>query len=121
MKKICVLLVSVLLASCGTMGIGSNHNTNIYNNSKNTISVKSDSGIYNIKPESNMVINSANDITITSKNKACLESTVARTPNVPAMLLDGLIFFTIVPILVDAVSNNLYRMPEMYSYSCIEK
>ena len=121
MKKLFILFTVFSLASCGTIGIGSNHKTNIYNNSANTISVKSDSGIYKIKPESSMVISSANDISITSNKKSCNEIIVARTPNAAAMLLDVVpgLMFGIIPILVDAISNNLYKMPESYSYSCV--
>lgn len=119
MKKIIGLIFAFVLASCGTIGIGSNHNTNIYNNSDNVINVKADSGVYKIKPDSSKVITSANDMTITSSKKSCQTVNVIREPNVPAMILDGLMFFTIVPVLVDAVSNNLYRMPETYSYSCM--
>ena len=122
MKKLFVLFALLSLTSCGTIGIGSNHKTNVYNNSTNTISVKSDSGIYKIKPEESMIVSSANDITITSKQKTCNESIVTRTPNVAALILDIVpgFFFGIVPILVDAISNNLYKMPESYSYSCVE-
>ena len=122
MKKLFVLAMILILASCGTMGVGSNHQTNVYNNSDNTISVKADSGTYKIKPDESMTIFSANDITITSKKKTCSETTVMRTPNTPALILDVVpgFFLGIVPILVDAISNNLYRMPETYSYSCVE-
>ena len=120
MKKLFILCATLLLVSCGTIGIGSNHKTNVYNNSNNVISVKSDSGVYKIKPEESMIVSSANDISITSKNKSCPESMIVRTPNVPALLLDVVpgFFFGIIPILVDAISNNLYKMPESYSYSC---
>ena len=120
MKKILCMCCLVILTSCGTIGVGSNHKTNVYNNSNNVISVKADTGVYKIKPEESMVISSANDITITSKNKSCPESVVARTPNSAAMVLDVIpgFFFGIVPILVDAISNNLYKMPESYSYDC---
>lgn len=121
MKKIIGLIFAFVLASCGTIGIGSNHNTNIYNNSDNVINVKADSGVYKIKPDSSMEITSANDMTITSSEKSCSEKTVVRVPNAPAMILDVIpgFFFGIVPLLIDAVSNNLYRMPESYSYSCM--
>ncbi|MBO4625956.1 MAG: hypothetical protein J5679_01605 [Alphaproteobacteria bacterium] len=121
MKKFFLLCAVLGLTSCGTIGVGSNHQTNVYNNSKNTISVKADSGTYKIKPEESMLISSANDISITSANKACSETIVERTPNVSALILDVIpgFFLGIAPILVDAISNNLYRMPETYSYSCI--
>ena len=112
----------LIISSCGTIGIGSNHKTEVYNNSSNTISVKADSGIWNIKPASSMVISSGNDITITSKKKSCMETTVVRTPNTAALILDVIpgFFLGIVPILVDAISNNLYKMPDSYSYNCVE-
>ena len=121
MKKLFVLFLLVVLSACGTIGIGSNHQSTVYNNSENTINVKSDTGVYKIKPESSMTVSSANDITITSTKKMCAESTVARTPNTAAMILDVFPGFIIgiVPILVDAISNNLYKMPDSYSYSCM--
>jgi len=122
MKKIISVLCLFLLTACGTIGIGSNHQTTIYNNSLTPISVKADSGTYKIKPEESVSVASANDITITSKNNNCEESIVTRKANVPALLLDVVpgFLFGIIPILVDAISNNLYRMPETYSYSCME-
>ena len=120
MKRIFILIAILTLGACGTIGIGSNHQTEVYNNSANTISVKSDSGIYKIKPDESKKISSANDISIKSTNKSCDETVIARTPNVAALLLDVVpgFFFGIVPILIDAVSNNLYKMPETYSYNC---
>ena len=122
MKKLFALCVTFSLVACGTIGIGSNHKTEVYNNSANTISVKSDSGVYKIKPETSMSVSSANDITITSAKKSCSESIIARTPNVAAIVLDVVpgFFFGIIPIVVDAISNNLYKMPETYSYNCME-
>ena len=122
MKKIIGLMFAFVLASCGTIGIGSNHNTNIYNNSDSVINVKADSGVYKIKPDSSMEITSANDMTITSSKKSCSEKTVVRVPNTPAMVLDvfpGFLIGALPLLLIDAVSNNLYRMPESYSYSCM--
>ena len=122
MKKIIGLIFAFVLASCGTIGIGSNHNTNIYNNSDNVINVKADSGVYKIKPDSSMEITSSNDMTITSSKKSCSEKTVVRTANTAAMVLDvfpGFLIGALPLLLIDAVSNNLYRMPETYSYSCM--
>jgi len=122
MKKICLLGLSLLLASCGAIGIGSNHKTTIYNNSNNMINVTADSGMYKIKPSENMQIYSKEEISISNKNSGCPQVNVTREVNSGAVLLDivpGFIF-GIVPIFVDAVTNNIYRMPEVYSYSCAE-
>lgn len=125
MKKFVILSILFTLSACGTIGIGSNHETRLYNNSKNTITVSADSGVYKIKPEQDMVIYSNNDLTIKSSNSTCNEKTVMRELNAPAVILDVLLptswFVGVLPVLfVDAISNNMYRMPEAYSYSCVE-
>ena len=125
MKKFVILSILFALSACGTIGIGSNHETRLYNNSKNTITVSADSGVYKIKPEQDMVIYSNNDFTIKSSNSTCTEKTVMRELNAPAVILDVLLptswFVGVLPVLfVDAISNNMYRMPEAYSYSCVE-
>lgn len=125
MKKFGILCILFALSACGTIGIGSNHETRLYNNSKNTITVSADSGVYKIKPEQDMVIYSNNDLTIKSSNSACSEKTVMRELNAPAVILDVLLptswFVGVLPVLfVDAISNNMYRMPNTYSYSCTE-
>ena len=125
MKKFVTLSILFTLSACGTIGIGSNHETRLYNNSKNTITVSADSGVYKIKPEQDMVIYSNNDLTIKSSNSTCNEKTVMRELNAPAVILDVLLptswFVGVLPVLfVDAISNNMYRMPEAYSYSCVE-
>lgn len=122
MRKICVLgAFALCLASCGTIGIGSNHDTMIYNNSDKPIVVSADSGVYKINPEQSMQVYSGNDMTITSKNTNCPSAVVMRSANTAAVVLDvfpGFVF-GIIPILVDAISNNLYKMPDTYSYSCV--
>jgi hypothetical protein len=125
MKKFVILSILFTLSACGTIGIGSNHETRLYNNSKNTITVSADSGVYKIKPEQDMVIYSNNDLTIKSSNSTCNEKTIMRELNAPAVILDVLLptswFVGVLPVLfVDAISNNMYRMPEAYSYSCAE-
>lgn len=125
MKKFGILPILFALSACGTLGIGSNHETRLYNNSKDTITVSADSGVYKIKPDQDMVIFSNNDLTIKSSNSACSEKTVMRELNAPAVILDVLLptswFVGVLPVLfVDAISNNMYRMPEAYSYSCVE-
>lgn len=122
MKKIFVLCSVLLLAACGAMGIGSNHKTMIYNNSSDVINVTADSGIYKVKPDENLQIYSKEQISIANKNSKCPQVNVARELNSGAVFLDIIpgILFGIIPIFVDAVTNNLYKMPEAYSYSCVE-
>ena len=50
----------------------------------------------------------------------CSQVNVERELNSGAVFLDIIpgILLGIIPIFVDAVTNNLYRMPEAYSYSC---
>ena len=122
MKKFGILPILFALSACGTLGIGSNHETRLYNKSKDTITVSADSGVYKIKPDQDMVIFSNNDLTIKSSNSACSEKTVMRQLNTPAVILDVFPIgwmVGILPVFVDAISNNMYRMPEAYSYSCM--
>ena len=123
MKKFGILPILFALSACGTLGIGSNHETRLYNDSKYTITVSADSGVYKIKPDQDMVIFSNNDLTIKSSNSACSEKTVMRQLNTPAVILDVFPIgwmVGILPVFIDAISNNMYRMPEAYSYSCVE-
>ena len=123
MKKFGILPILFALSACGTLGIGSNHETRLYNNSKDTITVSADSGVYKIKPDQDRGIFSNNDLTIKSSNSACSEKTVMRQLNTPAVILDVFPIgwmVGILPVFIDAISNNMYRMPEAYSYSCVE-
>ena len=122
MKKMLVLCGLLFLSACGAIGIGSNHETMVYNNSNDVISVTSDSGVYKIKPEHSMNIYSKEKIFIQNKNSQCPQVDVVREVNSGAVFLDIIpgILFGIIPVFVDAVTNNLYRMPEAYSYSCVE-
>ena len=123
MKKFVILSILFTLSACGTIGIGSNHETRLYNNSKDTIPVSAHSAVYKIKPDQDMVIFSNNDLTIKSSNSACSEKTVMRQLNTPAVILDVFPIgwmVGILPVFIDAISNNMYRMPEAYSYSCVE-
>ena len=122
MKRMFAFTLILGIASCGTIGIGSNHETMIYNNSSDTISVSSDSGIFKIKPDTQLRIQSNNGIAITNLNENCPQPIVTRRPNGPAIFCDIFpgIIFGIVPIAIDAITNNLYRMPKSYTYSCVE-
>lgn len=121
MKKIFLLLSILALSACGAMGIGSNHKTMVYNNSDDMITVTSDSGMYKVEPNNNINIYSKEHISIQNKNKNCSQVNVERELNSGAVFLDIIpgILLGIIPIFVDAVTNNLYRMPEAYSYSCV--
>ena len=76
MKKLFVLSILFLLVACGAIGIGSNHETMVYNNSNDIITVSADSGVYKIKPEDNLLIYSNNDLTIKNLNSDCQEKKV---------------------------------------------
>ena len=120
MKKFFVLCSVLLLASCGAIGVGSNHKTIIYNNSSDTITASATSGIYKIKPETSLTVYSTDAINIKSKNAKCQEPNITSTPNGAAIFLDVIpgIALGMIPLLVDAVTNNLYHMPESYYYTC---
>lgn len=120
MKTIVLFCSILLLTSCGTIGIGSNHTVNIHNNSNSAITANGSYGTIKIDPKSAFAIESANDIKITSTDKKCANTEIIRIPNTPALILDVIpgFLFGIIPILVDAVSNNLYKMPSNYYYQC---
>ena len=120
MKKVLILCGVLVLASCGAIGIGSNHKTMVYNNSDDVITVTANSGVYKLEPNDGKQIYSKDDIFIQNKNKKCSQVNVEREVNSAAVFLDIIPGFMlgIIPIFVDAVTNNLYRMPDTYSYSC---
>lgn len=120
MKRFIVLCTALLLVSCGAIGIGSNHKTMVYNNSSNTITATADSGVYKIKPETGLAVYSTEEISIKSKNNRCQEPKIVRKPNGAAIFLDVIpgILLGIIPLLVDAMTDNLYHMPESYYYTC---
>ena len=45
MKRLIAIILTLGIASCGTIGIGSNHETTIFNNSSDVISASSDNAI----------------------------------------------------------------------------
>lgn len=122
MKKFCLLILCFVLTACGTIGIGKHGPTNVHNNSEDTITVSTDTGTYKIKPESSLQIAANSDMKISSKNPNCSDINIVRSPNTAALILDifpGLAL-GIIPILVDAISNSLYQMPESASYTCMK-
>ena len=121
MKKLVFLSLCSLLVSCGTMGIGSNHEVNIHNNSDYTLFATGTSGRVKIEPNSVKELESYEDISLQSSNSDCSELVVSRKVNTAAIILDiipGIFVGILPPILIDAVSNTLYKMPSDYYYSC---
>lgn len=120
MKKLLNLMIIFSLAGCGAMGIGSNHETNIFNNSKDTITVTSSSGIYKISSNKNLLVYSDNNLSISNPRSNCPQVNLNNKPNTTAIILDVFpgFMFGIIPIFVDAVTDNLYKMPSSYAYNC---
>jgi hypothetical protein len=119
MKKLFLVSI-ILLSGCGTIGIGSNHMVNVYNNSKDVITATGEMGAIKIQPETTLSLKSSQDIMLNSSNKKCNSLAIQRQPNMPAIILDVVPGFIlgIIPILVDAVSGNLYKIPLNYIYEC---
>lgn len=122
MKRLIAIILTLGITSCGTIGIGSNHETTIFNNSSDVISASSDNGIFKIKPNEKMRVRAGNGITIKTPNDNCPQPIIARRPNSAAIFLDIFpgIIFGIVPLAADAITNNLYKMPRQYTYACAE-
>ena len=109
-----------MFSACGTMGIGSNKIVNINNNSDNQITATGEMGTIKIEPKTSKSVESKNDIILNSSNKRCNSPIIQRKPNSVAIILDvfpGLIL-GIIPILADAVTDNLYKLPAYYNYEC---
>lgn len=120
MKNIIAVSIILLLSACGTIGIGSNHKVNIHNDSQSTIMAIGTNGSIKIHPDTVVTVESKDDISLKSNDKNCNSLIVSRQPNAAAIILDVVpgFIFGIIPILVDAVSNNLYKMPSNYYYQC---
>ena len=109
-----------LLLSCGTIGIGANDTVNVFNQSKDTISVIGARGVSRIVSNSSTTVSGKDYMQINSSNPNCNSTSIPRETNSAAVVLDiipGLVF-GIIPIIVDAVTSNLSRMPESYTYNC---
>ena len=120
MKKFLALFLCFILSACGAIGIGSNHIVNIHNNSESTVYATGQMGRISIKPGVSMPIESKENIQLSSESNKCDILMIQQTPNMAAIILDvfpGLVF-GIIPILVDAVTGNLYKMPTSYIYDC---
>lgn len=120
MRKLILILFCCVLSACGTLGIGSNHTVNIHNSSEDTIYATGQMGRISIKPGTSFPVESKDAIQLSSSNDKCDVLMVQTKPNAPAIILDVVpgLFFGIIPILVDAVTGNLYRLPSSYVYGC---
>lgn len=111
----------MLIAGCGTIGIGSNKVVTIHNNSEDTIMATGEMGNIKIAPNSATSVESSENISLKSLNQKCDSPMIQRKPNSAAIVLDIVpgLFLGIIPIVVDAVTNNLYKLPSHYNYQCI--
>ncbi len=121
MKNIILICSVLFLASCGAMGIGRNRDITIRNNSDDIITASGTMGMYKIRPGEERTLTSKGEILIESKNAECGAPTIQPVLNGAAVFLDiipgGL--FGVLPIFVDAVTQNMYKMPRSYEYTCI--
>ncbi len=120
MKRIAILSILGLLNACGAIGIGGNHDVMIHNNSNDLIFAQGEMGRIKIRPNTSMKIHTGENIHIASINNACDELTVQRRLNAPAAILDVMpgFIFGMLPLLVDSVAGDLYRMPREFFYEC---
>ena len=119
-KQIPVLLTLPFLASCGAIGIGRNDTVRVYNSSKDIITVQGDRGTSKIVPNSSSMVSGNNYMQINSVNPNCNSTSIPKETNSAALVLDIIpgLFFGIIPIVVDAATGNLMKMPESFTYSC---
>lgn len=121
MKKIFLLLTIFSLTACGTMGVGTNKNVLVHNNSDKMIYANGEMGSLKIQPHSSITVNTNKSFQLNSSKKECNAPTVSSKLNTAALVLDivpGFIF-GVIPVLVDAVTGNLNKMPDTYIYDCI--
>ena len=118
--KIYQVLFLFPLAACGTIGIGSNHTVNIFNDSKDVIMVTGERGTQRIPAGDTVNITSRRTIQVVSVNKNCDSPNIVAELNTPALLLNifpGLAL-GIIPLFVDAVTGNLTRLPDSFTFMC---
>ena len=109
------------LASCGTMGIGSNHTVNVFNDSEDTIMAIGERGTQRISAGESVQVTSRRTVQIVSKNRSCDSPNIVTEINTPALVFNivpGILAFGIIPIFVDAVTGNLTRLPENFVFEC---
>jgi len=120
MKSYKLLLALPILAACGTLGIGANQTTNIRNDSNSTITVTGQRGMQRIAAGESADITSRSPIRIQSANAKCDSPNVVSELNTPALVLNIVpgLMLGIIPLFVDAITGNLSRMPESYTFIC---
>lgn len=120
MKKILILTGILLISACGSIGIGSNKVVNIHNNSNDAITATGEMGNIKIAPNTSVMMQSTEDIALNSTNKSCNSPIIQRTSNGAAIFLDIIpgFFLGIIPIVVDGLTGNLYKLPTNYNYDC---
>ena len=120
MKNICLLIALFSLSACGAMGVGSNKYVTIHNNSDDTITATGEMGIIKIAPKTSATVGSEDDVVLNSSNKNCNAPIIQRTSNGSAIFLDIIpgALLGIIPIVVDGLTGNLYKLPTNYNYEC---
>ena len=76
--------------------------------------------ITQISSNKNLVVYSDNNLSISNPRSNCPQVNINNKPNTTAIILDVFpgFMFGIIPIFVDAVTDNLYKMPSSYAYNC---
>ncbi|MCL2331356.1 MAG: hypothetical protein FWC61_02310 [Proteobacteria bacterium] len=118
--KIYPMLAIFALAACGTIGIGSNHTVSILNESADVITVTGERGTQRIQAGATTDVTSRRTVSITSANAKCDSPNIVPELNTPALVFNifpGLLL-GIIPLFVDAITGNLTRMPESYTFMC---
>jgi hypothetical protein len=118
MKKLIIL--SLMLSSCGAMGIGKNKKVDIYNNSESEITARGDYGVFKIEPKGSATVRSETNIAIVSSDKKCDSQEVPTQTNTTAIILDIFPGFLLlyVPLVIDAVTEGYKTLPSDYTYDC---
>lgn len=118
--RISTMVMIFMLCGCGVIGIGSNHDVTIHNQSNDVIFAIGDMGRMKIQPNALMEMHTAKDILLVSRNDICDELTVRRRLNRAAVFLDVFpgLFLGIIPLLVDSMAGDLYKMPREFTYNC---
>jgi len=118
--KIYPMLAILTLAACGTMGIGSNHTVSIVNESQDVITVTGERGTQRIQAGATADVVSRRTVSITPANAKCDSPNIVPELNTPALVFNIVPGFMlgIIPLFVDAITGNLTRMPESYTFMC---
>ena len=120
MNRFLIMIGVLALAGCGTMFTNSNQIINIKNDSGDAIYATTENGKLNIPVGSSVAVKSYKNVPITSKNAACQNLIIEREPNFAAIVLDIFpgILIGVLPFFIDALTGNLYQLPESYVYTC---